>query len=68
LLNQANTAVGEERARLYQEASKILLLDEYAMIGVAEQARLIRLGPGIQYTPNPMSGIIIRIADIKVTQ
>jgi peptide/nickel transport system substrate-binding protein len=38
------------------------------MIGVAEQARLIRLGEGIQYEANPMTGIIIRIADIKVTQ
>ena len=27
------------------------------MIGVAEQARLIMLGPDIQYEPNPLSGI-----------
>ncbi len=68
LVKQADTAAGEERARLYQEASRILLLDETSMIGVAEQARLIRLGEGIEYEPNPMTGIIIRIADIKVTQ
>jgi peptide/nickel transport system substrate-binding protein len=68
LLKQADVAEGEERARLYQEASRILLSEDVAMIGVAEQARLIRLGEGIKYEANPMTGIIIRIADIKVTE
>ena len=34
------------------------------MIGIAEQVRLMMLGAGIEYEPNPLSGIEIRIADI----
>jgi len=64
LVLKAESAEGAERARLYQEAARILYLDESSMIGVAEQARLIMLGPDIQYTPNPLSGIEILIKDV----
>ena len=65
LLAQANVAEGEKRTELYREVARILYLEESSMIGVAEQARLIMLGPGVEYTPNPLSGIEIRIADIR---
>jgi len=68
LLKQADVAADEERAKLYQEAARILYLEETSMIGVAEQARLIRLGDGIRYDANPMSGVIIRIADIHLSE
>lgn len=64
LVFAADSAQGEERARLYQEAARIMYLQESSMIGIAEQVRLMMLGEGIEYTPNPLSGIEIRIADI----
>lgn len=64
LVFAADAAQGEERARLYQEAARIMYLQESSMIGIAEQVRLMMLGEGIEYTPNPLSGIEIRIADI----
>ncbi len=68
LLTQAEAAETDERARLYQEAARILYTEESSMIGIAEQARLILLGPDIDYTPNPLSGIEILIKDITVRQ
>lgn len=64
LVFAADAAQGEERARLYQEAARIMYLQESSMIGIAEQVRLMMLGEGIEYTPNPLSGIEIRIADV----
>ena len=38
------------------------------MIGVAEQARLMLLGPGVEYKANPLSGLEIRIADVSFSK
>jgi peptide/nickel transport system substrate-binding protein len=65
LVKQAELAEGEERARLYREAARILYLEESSMIGVAEQARLIMLGPDIVYKANPLSGIEILIKSVS---
>ena len=65
LVLEADGAKGEERARLYQEAARILYLKESTMIGIAEQVRLMMLGEGIEYQPNPLSGIEILIADVR---
>ncbi|CAN5345775.1 ABC transporter substrate-binding protein [soil metagenome] len=68
LIKQADTAEGEKRAELYRKATRILILQDATMTGVAEQARLIMLGPGVEYKPNPLSGIEIRIADITFSK
>ena len=65
LVFAADAAVGDERASLYQQAARIMYLQESSMIGIAEQVRLMMLGEGIEYQPNPLSGIEIRIADVK---
>ena len=38
------------------------------MIGIAEQARLIMLAEGVEYKPNPLSGIEIRVAEIHLSE
>jgi peptide/nickel transport system substrate-binding protein len=68
LVKEADTAEGPKRAELYQQAAKILYTKESSMIGVAEQARLILLAEGVQYKPNPLSGLEIRIADIHLAK
>lgn len=65
LVFAADAAQGDERAKLYQDAARIMYTQESTMIGIAEQVRLMMLGQGIEYQPNPLSGIEIRIADIK---
>jgi peptide/nickel transport system substrate-binding protein len=65
LVFEADTKVGDERARLYQDAARIMYVQESSMIGIAEQVRLMMLGEGVEYQPNPLSGIEIRIADVK---
>ncbi|HEY4201976.1 MAG TPA: ABC transporter substrate-binding protein [Devosiaceae bacterium] len=67
LVAQADPAEGAKRAELYQQAAKILYTEDHSMIGIAEQVQLMLLGPGVQYTPNPLSGIEMRIADVKLT-
>ncbi len=64
LLREADVAEGAKRTELYRQIARILYLEESSMIGVAEQARLMMLGPGVEYKPNPLSGIEIKIADI----
>ena len=64
LVFAADKAEGEERARLYREAARIMYVQESSMIGIAEQVRLMMLGRGINYRPTPLSGLEIRIADI----
>ncbi|CAN7711683.1 ABC transporter substrate-binding protein [Neorhizobium tomejilense] len=65
LVAGAEVAAGDKRAELYQAASK-LLLKEAGMIGIAEQIRLIMLGEGVHYQPNPLSGLEVRIADVRL--
>ncbi|HTN60701.1 MAG TPA: ABC transporter substrate-binding protein [Devosia sp.] len=64
LIIEADVAEGDARAKLYQQAARILYTQESSMIGVAEQAKLLMLGQGVEYTPNPLSGLEIHIADI----
>jgi peptide/nickel transport system substrate-binding protein len=68
LLKEADVAEGQKRADLYQQAARILYTKESSMIGIAEQARLMMLGEGVQYKPNPLSGLEIRIADIHLSK
>ena len=68
LLAQANVAEGEKRTALYREGRKDPLprgkLDDRRRgAGAADHAR-----PRDRVQPNPLSGIEIRIADIKVLQ
>lgn len=65
LLAAAAEAKDEERAALYQEAARVLYTEEFGVIGIAEQSRLILLGEGIEYETNPLSGFELRIADVK---
>ena len=67
LIAEADTAEGDKRSALYQEAARILYAKESSMIGIAEQARLIMLAEGVDYKPNPLSGIEIRVADIHLS-
>ncbi|MDT0683152.1 hypothetical protein RM543_10680 [Roseicyclus sp. F158] len=66
LVSEADVAQDEERARLFQEAAKILYLDETTLFGIAEQVRLMMLGENVDYTPNPLTGLEILIADVAI--
>ncbi|PVE21215.1 ABC transporter substrate-binding protein [Microvirga sp. KLBC 81] len=68
IIKEADVAEGPKRAELYQQAARILYTKESSMIGIAEQARLMMLGEGVQYKPNPLSGLEIRIADIRLSK
>lgn len=65
LIAEAEVAAGDKRAELYRKASEILY-KEAGFIGLAEQIRLIMLGEGVEYKANPLSGLEIRIADVRV--
>ena len=65
---EADVSQGQERARLFQEAAELLYLEETTMFGIAEQVRLMMLGENVQYTPNPLTGIEILIADVTITE
>lgn len=68
LVAEADKAEGAERGRLYQEAARILHLEDMTIEGLAEQVQLMMLGKGVQYTPNPLTGIEILISDVTVTE
>ena len=68
LILEGDVAEGAKRAEIYQKAARLLYEKESSMIGVAEQARLIMLGAGVEYKTNPLSGIEIRIADITFSK
>jgi len=68
LVTEADVAEGDKRAELYQQAARILYTQESSMIGVAEQARLMMLGEGVQYKTNSLSGIEIKIADLHFSE
>lgn len=65
LVAEAETSSGDKRTELYRKAAETLY-KEGGMIGIAEQIRLIMLGEGVHYTPNPLSGLEIRIADVRL--
>lgn len=64
LIKEAEISGGEKRAQLYRQAAEILYR-EGGFIGIAEQIRLILLGKNIEYKPNSLSGLEIRIADVR---
>ena len=68
LLKQADVAEGDKRTDLYRKVAGILYLKESSMIGIAEQARLMLLGPGVEYKANPLSGLEIRVADVSFSK
>jgi peptide/nickel transport system substrate-binding protein len=68
LVREAGQAEGEERERLWEEAARILYLEEAGIIGIAEQIRLMMLSERVEYEANPLSGLEIRIADVQVTE
>jgi len=66
LLAEAGTAQGERRAELYQEASRVLYEEVHAIIPVAEQSKLLLLGDGVEYEPNGLTGIELRLNEIQL--
>ncbi|MFD1715236.1 ABC transporter substrate-binding protein [Amnibacterium flavum] len=67
LIAEAETKSGDERAELYQEASKLLYDEEFTLVPIALQTKLLRLAPGIDYEPNGLTGVELRISDITFT-
>lgn len=65
LVNEAEVSGGDKRAQLYRQAAE-LLYNEGGIIGIAEQIRLIQLGKGVDYKPNALSGLEIRISEVHV--
>lgn len=64
LLSAAGNASGEERAQLYQEASERLYTEVGAIIPIAEQTNLLLLGDGVEYEPNGLTGVEMRLSEI----
>ncbi|MEB5967389.1 ABC transporter substrate-binding protein [Comamonas testosteroni] len=64
LIAEADVSGGDKRAQLYRQAAEILY-KEGGIIGIAEQIRLIMLGKNVEYKPNSLSGLEIRIADVR---
>ncbi|GAA1995116.1 hypothetical protein JL107_08105 [Nakamurella flavida] len=67
LLARADVAGGEERAALYQQANAFEQQEVAAMIPIASQSKLMMLAEGIEYQPNSLSGVELRIADVHFT-
>ncbi|AQA06147.1 hypothetical protein BVC93_05280 [Mycobacterium sp. MS1601] len=67
LLQQAELAVGEDRARLYQEAASYEYTQIAGFLPIALQSKLLMLGPGIEYEPNGLTGVELRVSDITFT-
>ena len=65
LIGEAEVAGGEKRSQLFRQAAEVLY-KEGGIIGIAEQVRLIRLGKSVDYRPNALSGLEIRIAEVRV--
>lgn len=64
LLQDAELAVGEDRARLYQEAASYQYDQIAGFLPIALQSKLLMLGPGIEYQPNGLTGVELRVSDI----
>jgi len=67
LITEAETKAGDERAELYQEASRILYEEEFTLVPIALQTKLLLLAPGVEYEPNGLTGVELRIGDISFT-
>lgn len=64
LLREAELAVGEDRARLYQQAASYEHDRIAGFLPIALQSKLLMLGPGIEYQPNGLTGVELRVSDI----
>jgi len=67
LIAKAEMETGESRAATYQEASRLLYEEEFTLVPVALQTKLLMLGTGIEYEPNGLTGVELRIGDITFT-
>jgi peptide/nickel transport system substrate-binding protein len=67
LIAEAETKTGDERADLYQEASRLLYEEEFTLVPIALQTKLILLAPGVEYEPNGLTGVELRIGEISFT-
>jgi len=67
LIAEAETKSGDERAALFQQASRLLYEEDFAIVPVALQTKLLKLAPGIEYEPNGLTGVELRIGDISFT-
>jgi peptide/nickel transport system substrate-binding protein len=67
LLAEAEKAVGDERAALYQQAAAREYADVNAFLPIALQSKLLMLGPGIEYQPNSLTGVELTVADVTFT-
>jgi peptide/nickel transport system substrate-binding protein len=64
LLAEAEQAVGDERAARYQQAARLEYEQVNAFLPIALQSKMLMLGPGIEYTPNSLTGVELTVADI----
>lgn len=64
LLQRAELAVGDQRAQLYREAASYEYDDIAGFLPIALQSKLLMLGPGIEYEPNGLTGVELRVSDI----
>ena len=67
LIAEAETKSGDERAELYQQASRLLYEEDFTLVPVALQTKLLLLGAGVEYEPNGLTGVELRIGDISFT-
>ena len=67
LLAEAEAAVGDERASLYEGAARVLYEEVGAYIPIALQSKLIMLADGVEYEPTGLTGVELRISDITFT-
>ena len=67
LLAEAELAVGDERAALFAQAARVEYEEVGAYIPIALQSKLIKLAAGIEYQPNGLTGVELRVSDITFT-
>ena len=67
LLKQAELATVDERADLYQQAIGFEYENVNAFLPIALQSKLLTLADGIEYEPNGLTGVELRISDIHFT-
>lgn len=65
-LAKAAVAQGDERARLYQDASRELYENVGAIIPIADQTKIVLMADNVDYTVNPLTSAILRLADITI--
>lgn len=67
LLKKADTAAGDERAKLYQEAARWTYERDAAIVPIAEQYSQLLLKKGVEYKPNGLTGIELPAAQVTFT-